>query len=131
VIAEEVPGTPSVPRTAAALCPPTGVRSGPPPAAFGAVARAVAGRPDLWLAALGALRRLAVPGWWRSRPRLPLPDGPLWRFRMITAYGRPDAIPDSTDVLSYLEWCRSSGPQRPHRRGHGRTSVAEGRRGPP
>ncbi len=31
-------------------------------------------RPDLWWTALGAVRRLAAPGWWRSPPRLPLPD---------------------------------------------------------
>jgi hypothetical protein len=28
---------------------------------------------------------------------------------MITAYGDPDAVPDADDVVSYLEWCRSSG----------------------
>ena len=28
-----------------------------------------------------------------GRPPLPLPDGRLWAFRMVTAYGRPDAGP--------------------------------------
>jgi hypothetical protein len=72
------------------------------------MARAVVGRPDLWWTALGALRRLAAPGWWTSRPYLPLPDGRLWEFRMVTAYGRPDQIPDRADVISFLEWCRST-----------------------
>jgi hypothetical protein len=74
-----------------------------------AMAKAVLGRPDLWWAALGALRRLAAPGWWRSPPYLPLPDRRLWSFRMVTAYGTPDAAPEAPDLLSYLEWCRSTG----------------------
>lgn len=86
--------------------------AGPPPWDVAAVAWAVVLRPDLWWTALGALRRLAAPGWWRRRPWLPLPDGPLWRFRMVTAYGRPDAVPERSDVLSYLEWCRSTSPIR-------------------
>jgi hypothetical protein len=70
--------------------------------------RAVLRRPDLWWAAIGAVRRLAAPGWWWSSPRLPLPDPQLWAFRMVTAYGRPDATPEPSDVISYLEWCRST-----------------------
>jgi hypothetical protein len=73
------------------------------------VVTAVLVRPKLWLPALGAVRRLAAPGWWRRRPFLPLPDGRLWGFRMVTAYGRSDAAPDADDVVSYLEWCRTTG----------------------
>jgi hypothetical protein len=73
-----------------------------------AMAKAVLRRPDLWWAALGALGRLAAPGWWRSPPHLPLPDRRLWAFRMVTAYGSPDASPEPSDVISYLEWCRST-----------------------
>jgi hypothetical protein len=80
-----------------------------------AMVRAVWGRPDLWWSALGALRRLAVPGWWRRRPYLPVPDARLWDFRMLTAYGRADADPRADDVRSYLAWCRSTG--RGHRTG--------------
>lgn len=72
-------------------------------------------RPDLWWAATGAIRRLAAPGWWRSPPHLPLPDQRLWAFRMVTAYGSPDAAPDPSDLISYLEWCRSTAA--PGRRG--------------
>jgi len=78
--------------------------------------QAVLRRPDLWWAALGALRRLAPPGWWRSPPHLPLPDRRLWGFRMVTAYGDPDADPEPPDMISYLEWCRSTGGHRG--RGH-------------
>jgi hypothetical protein len=101
------------------------------PAAPGwAVAWVVARRPDLWWTALGVLRRLAAPGWWRSRPFLPLPDGALWRFRMVTAYGRPDAVPARPDVLSYLEWCRSTAPAGRSWTGTGSPSGAGDRRGP-
>lgn len=69
-------------------------------------------RPDLWWSALGALRRLAAPGWWRDRPYLPLPDPELWRFRMTTAYGRADVDPEPADVISYLAWCRATAAHR-------------------
>ena len=64
--------------------------------------------PGLWSAALGALRRMAGPRWWRHRPFLPLPHPDWWAFRMVTAYGRSDARPEARDVVSYLRWCRST-----------------------
>jgi hypothetical protein len=84
------------------------------------VGRTVARHPSLWWTALGALRRLAAPGWWGRRPYLPLPDERLWAFRMVTAYGSPDAEPTQDDVVSYLEWCRG---ERRGRSGH-RPSAA-------
>jgi hypothetical protein len=69
---------------------------------------AVLARPDLWWTALGELRRMAPRLWWRSAPHLPLPDRRLWAFRMVTAFGRPDAAPDKADVISFLEWCRAT-----------------------
>jgi len=36
---------------------------------------------------------------------------------MVTAYGRPDAVPDRTDVVSFLEWCRATGTSEPQRAG--------------
>jgi hypothetical protein len=65
-------------------------------------------RPDLWWTALGELRRMAPRHWWRSAPHLPLPDRKLWEFRMVTAYGRPDAEPTKADLISFLEWCRAT-----------------------
>jgi hypothetical protein len=96
------------------------VTAASPPAAYSrrevaALVGAVVRRPDLWWTALGELKRLAPRLWWRTRPRLPLPDRRLWEFRMVTAYGRPDAVPDGADVISFLEWCRAvaaSGPAR-------------------
>jgi hypothetical protein len=82
----------------------------PTRSAMVAVAVAVLRRPRLWPAALAALARLAAPGWWHRAPFLPVPDARLWSFRMVTAYGSPDAVPVPADVVSYLEWCRGSGP---------------------
>jgi len=93
-----------------------------------AMAWAVVTRPDLWWTALGALRRLAAPGWWATPPRLPLPDGRLWAFRMVTAYGRPDQVPDPADVLSYLEWCRSTARIDRPRHGRGTPRPSRDRR---
>jgi hypothetical protein len=69
------------------------------------VAWAVLSRPALWATATAAVLRLARPGWWRTRPFLPLPDPSLWAFRMETAYGSTTAVPTRSDVVAYLEWC--------------------------
>jgi len=78
------------------------------PRASATVVAALLGRPDLWWTSIGVLRRLAPPGWWRRAPHLPLPDPRLWEFRMVTAYGRGDAVPEPADVVSYVEWCRDT-----------------------
>ena len=68
---------------------------------------AVAVRPWLWPVAVIQVLRLARPGWWHRWPPVPLPDGPLWRFRMETAYGGVgDGEPDVEDVRSFLRWSR-------------------------
>lgn len=96
-----------------------------------AMARAVATRPDLWWTAAGALRRLAAPGWWASPPHLPLPDGRLWEFRMITAYGHGDRVPERADLVSYLEWCRSTTHRGGRRGGPGPVPAGGDRRDEP
>jgi hypothetical protein len=102
--------------------------TGDPPAA---IARALFVRPDLWWTGLTVLRRLAPARWWRDGSHLPLPQRAWWQFRMVTAYGRPDARPRSGDVIGYLEWCRSTASrgQRPRgRRGTEATEHLEARR---
>lgn len=54
---------------------------------------------------------LARVGWrfrrrrWFSRPPfLPIPDRKYLRWRMLTAYGDPDAIPPADDVVRYAKW---------------------------
>ncbi len=71
------------------------------------VALAVAARPWLWSTAVAQIVRLAVPGWWRRAPFLPVPDREYLRFRMSTAYGDPGRLPVAEDVISYLHWCRA------------------------
>jgi len=99
-------------RSDAAAKPSPGPGAGPRAGARSVVVWAVLVRPDLWWTALCALRRLVPAGWWRAGPHLPLPDGRLWAFRMVTAYGNPDAVPRAPDVISYLEWCRSTARSR-------------------
>lgn len=67
----------------------------------------VAIRPWLWPVAVIQILRLARPGWWHRWPPVPMPDRPLWHFRMETAYGGTgDAEPDASDVRSFLRWSR-------------------------
>jgi hypothetical protein len=74
---------------------------------FGQAALAVAVRPRLWPVAVTQACRLAVPGWWRRWPPLPLPDPEYLRFRLQTAYGDGPAVgPEPADVVAYLDWCR-------------------------
>ncbi len=84
---------------------------------LGEVAGALLRRPDLWAAALMAAWRLAPTAWWRRWPFLPLPDAELWAFRMVTAYGAPDARPRPADVVSFVEWSRAGGRRPPGRAG--------------
>ncbi len=77
------------------------------------VGRLLLVRPLLLWVGLGALRRLAPPGWWRRFPYLPFPDRRLWTFRMETAYGDPQCTPSAADVVSYLEWCRATAGRPP------------------
>jgi hypothetical protein len=72
------------------------------------VLRAVLPHPSLWWAGACAVGRLAPKGWWHRSPFLPLPAGPYWHFRLVTAYGGTGderlMVPD--DVVTYLRWCR-------------------------
>ena len=73
---------------------------------------AIAARPQLWLAAVRQVLRIARPGWWRHPPFLPLPDRDYLRFRLETGYGEV-IVPPAADLVSYLEWCAQAGSQNP------------------
>lgn len=73
---------------------------------WGRAATAIAVRPTLWWTAVRQVFVLAVPGWWRRWPPLPVPDPAYLRFRLVTAYGDPDRAPEPADVVTYLRWCR-------------------------
>jgi len=68
---------------------------------------ALASRPSLWSTAVRQTAVLAVHGWWRRAPFLPLPDRAYLRFRMQTMYGDADRFPEPADVVAYLQWCRA------------------------
>jgi hypothetical protein len=43
-------------------------------------------------------------GWYRRPPFLPLPAIEYLRWRMLTAYGDPNAVPPAEDVERYARW---------------------------
>ena len=76
------------------------------------VVRAIALRPWLWWAAVGALARMARRGWWHHPPFLPLPGEAYWRFRLVTVFGGTgtEVALSAPEVVAYLHWCRRSRP---------------------
>jgi hypothetical protein len=70
-------------------------------------ALALARHPDLWTTAVRQVLVLAVAGWWRRPPFLPVPDRAYLRFRFQTMYGDPDRAPEPDDIITYLHWCRA------------------------
>lgn len=68
----------------------------------------VARRPDLYRVALRQGHRMIPNRWWARRPFLPVPPAPYLRFRKMTSEGGDGTgAPSSSDVVSYLEWCRT------------------------
>lgn len=63
--------------------------------------------PALWTTAVRQVLVLAIDGWWKRAPFLPVPDRAYLRFRMQTMYGDPDAVAEPGDVLTYLHWCKA------------------------
>ena len=63
------------------------------------------GEPRLWPTAARQVARLAVPGWWRRPPFLPLPDRDYLVFRLQTMYGDATRTPEAVDLLTWLRWC--------------------------
>ena len=70
--------------------------------------RALVFHPGLWPVACGQCLRFVRPGWWRSFPFLPVPDGKALYFRLETAYGSSLDQMSPKDVRTYLIWCRLS-----------------------
>lgn len=74
---------------------------------------AIVRHPSLYGTAIGEARRLAVPGWWRRRPFLPLPAPDYQRFRIVTMYGGDgSARIDPDDLIDFLRWCRERSRRR-------------------
>jgi hypothetical protein len=45
--------------------------------------------------------------WWASPPHLPVPRADYLEFRQVTASGTASGPPSVSDVILWLEWCRS------------------------
>jgi len=78
-----------------------------------AVVKAVGPRPRLWLTTVRVAGRTARAEWWRKPPFVPLPTADYVRFRMLTNYGDPAAVPTTADIVHYLAWCRAFPRARP------------------
>lgn len=48
--------------------------------------------------------RFRARGWYRRPPFLPLPSREYVRWRMLTAYGDPAAVPPAEDLVRYARW---------------------------
>ena len=66
---------------------------------------AVLRRPSLWWTALVQANEFALPGWWRRKPFVPVPDAKYMQFRFETQYGTT-GTPEPHHVVEYLAWCR-------------------------
>ena len=60
--------------------------------------------PPLAAALLRVGWRFRRRHWYRRPPFLPIPDRDYLRWRMLTAYGDPDAVPSADDVARYARW---------------------------
>ena len=63
--------------------------------------------PSLALEAVRLAAATAAPGWFRKAPFVPRPEPGYLDWRMLTAYGRPDAIPTEREVEEFLRWRRA------------------------
>lgn len=63
-----------------------------------------AANPSTGIALLRVGWRFRRRDWFRRFPFLPLPDRAYMRWRMHTAYGRDDALPDAADVVRFARW---------------------------
>jgi hypothetical protein len=59
-------------------------------------------RPWLWPSVL----RFVPPGWWKRWPPNPMPPKEYLEFRLVTAYGDPNARPSAEEAVRFLSWCR-------------------------
>jgi hypothetical protein len=60
--------------------------------------------PTLAAALLRVAWRFRRRRWFRQPPFLPIPDRTYLRWRMLTAYGDPDAVPSAEEIARYARW---------------------------
>jgi hypothetical protein len=64
---------------------------------------------------LGTAWRFRAKGWYRRAPFLPLPPAEYVAWRLHTAYGDGDALPQAAELARYLRWTVSMKKQVRHR----------------
>jgi hypothetical protein len=69
-----------------------------------ALTRRALRHPSLGMDLLRVAWRFRRRGWYRRPPFLPLPASEYLRWRMLTAYGDPNAVPPAEDVERYARW---------------------------
>lgn len=60
--------------------------------------------PSLAVDLLRVAWRFRHRHWYRRFPFLPLPAATYVRWRMYTAYGTEDAVPQADDVVAFARW---------------------------
>jgi len=65
-------------------------------------------RPRLALDLLRTVWAFRRRRWWARPPFLPVPDREYLRWRMLTAYADPDAVPPVEDVIGFARWRRET-----------------------
>ena len=71
---------------------------------IGRVIRLAVTHPRLLGGLFATAWRFRARGWFRRPPFLPVPPASYLAWRLDTAYGRPDVVPPSRDMESYLHW---------------------------
>ena len=65
-------------------------------------------RPGLLPDLAGAAWAFRARGWYRRPPFLPLPPVDYLRWRMETAFGDPDAVPEDREFERFVRWASRS-----------------------
>lgn len=60
--------------------------------------------PAIGVALLRVAWRFRRRHWWRRPPFIPLPSRDYVRWRMLTAYGDEDHVPQAGEVVRYARW---------------------------
>ncbi|MCI0435782.1 MAG: hypothetical protein L0271_19390 [Gemmatimonadetes bacterium] len=68
------------------------------------LARLAIRRPRVAVRLLAAAWRFRARDWFRRPPYLPLPPPEYVAWRIHTAYGDGDRVPDAAEVERYLAW---------------------------
>jgi hypothetical protein len=70
-------------------------------------------RPQLVPMLLAAAWRFRARDWYRRPPFVPLPPSDYIAWRLHTAFGSEDAVPDHRQLTSYLRWSAAFGKRIP------------------